>query len=278
MTKALVVGSYDEISSLIHKTSEKVSIRPRVEPQTEEEKQLDGQLTIVSSLTLHHFDEETGNLEVLQVQVKALDENGEETNSGGTYCSFGGELDTSDFNLEHPEDSETDPVVDLNLDEFTTVIPSFAVKAAEKVLGVKLDLSISAEDVVIFQTGKDENGIAKLVVTALVPVTAEKMEELKALESFDKETINRVGAAGISVGGILTSFNLENVIQETTQVLMQQHGIDPLSANNIRLVIYNAINRVMPGITYQHLRDAVKLREAADQLSKELAEETATAE
>ena len=278
MTKALVVGSYDEISSLIHKTSEKVSIRPRVEPQTEEEKQLDGQLTIVSSLTLHHFDEETGNLEVLQVQVKALDENGEETNSGGTYCSFGGELDTSDFNLEHPEDSETDPVVDLNLDEFTTVIPSFAVKAAEKVLGVKLDLSISAEDVVIFQTGKDENGIAKLIVSALVPVTAEKMEELKALESFDKETINRVGAAGISVGGILTSFNLENVIQETTQVLMQQHGIDPLSANNIRLVIYNAINRVMPGITYQHLRDAVKLREAADQLSKELAEETATAE
>ena len=69
MSKALVVGSYDEISSLIHKTSEKVSIRPRVEPQTEEEKQLDGQLTIVSSLTLHHFDEETGNLEVLQVQV-----------------------------------------------------------------------------------------------------------------------------------------------------------------------------------------------------------------
>ena len=278
MTKALVVGSYDEISSLIHKTSEKVSIRPRVEPQTEEEKQLDGQLTIVSSLTLHHFDEETGNLEVLQVQVKALDENGEETNSGGTYCSFGGELDTSDFNLEHPEDSETDPVVDLNLDEFTTVIPSFAVKAAEKVLGVKLDLSISAEDVVIFQTGKDENGIAKLIVSALVPVTAEKMEELKALESFDKETINRVGAAGISVGGILTSFNLENVIQETTQVLMQQHGIDPLSANNIRLVIYNAINRVMPGITYQHLRDAVKLREAADKLSKELVEQTDTVE
>ena len=210
--------------------------------------------------------------------MKALDENGEETNSGGTYCSFGGELDTSDFNLENLEDSETDPVVDLNLDEFTTVIPSFAVKAAEKVLGVKLDLSISAEDVVIFQTGKDENGIAKLVVTALVPVTAEKMEELKALESFDKETINRVGAAGISVGGILTSFNLENVIQETTQVLMQQHGIDPLSANNIRLVIYNAINRVMPGITYQHLRDAVKLREAADKLSKELVEQTDTVE
>ena len=278
MSKALVVGSYDEISSLIHKTSEKISIRPRVEPQTEEEKQLDGQLTIVSSLTLHHFDEETGDLEVLQVQVKALDENGEETNGGGTDCSFGGELDTSDFNLESSEDSEADRVVDLNLDEFTTVIPSFAVKAAEKVLGVQLDLSISPEDVVIFQTGKDENGIAKLVVSALAPVTAEKMEELKALESFDKETINRVGAAGISVGGILTSFNLENVIQETTQVLMQQHGIDPLSANNIRLAIYNAINRVMPGITYQHLRDAVKLREAADQLSKELVEEPATAE
>ena len=278
MSKALVVGSYDEISSLIHKTAEKVTIRPRVEPQTEEEKQLDGQLTIVSSLTLHHFDEETGNLEVLQVQVKALDENGEETNGGGTYGSFGGELDTSDFNLESPEDSETDLVVDLDLDEFTTVIPSFAVKAAEKVLGVKLDLSISPEDVVIFQTGKDENGIAKLVVSALAPVTAEKMEELKTLESFDKETINRVGAAGISVGGILTSFNLENVIQETTQVLMQQHGIDPLSANNIRLVIYNAINRVMPGITYQHLRDAVKLREAVDQLSKDLVEQTDTAE
>ena len=278
MSKALVVGSYDEISSLIHKTSEKISIRPRVEPQTEEEKQLDGQLTIVSSLTLHHFDEETGDLEVLQVQVKALDENGEETNGGGTYCSFGGELDTSDFNLEHQEDGETELKVELDLDEFTTVIPSFAVKAAEKVLGTKLDLSISPEDVVIFQTGKDENGIAKLVVSALVPVSVEKMEELKTLESFDKETINRVGAAGISVGGILTSFNLENVIQETTQVLMQQHGIDPLSANNIRLVIYNAINRVMPGITYQHLRDAVKLREAADQLSKELVEEPATAE
>lgn len=265
MSKVLVVGSYDEISSLIHKTSEKISIRPRVEPQTEEEKQLDGQLNIVSSLTLHHFNEETGDLEVLQVQVKSLDENGEETNSGSTYCSFGGEVEASDFNLDGSVEDD-DLEIDLTLKEFTTLLPSFAVKAAEKVLGTNLDVTISLDDVVVFQTGKDENGIAKLVVSALVPVTAEKMEELKALESFDKETINRVGAAGISVGGILTSFNLENVIQETTQVLMQQHGIDPLSANNIRLVIYNAINRVMPGITYQHLRDAVKLREAADQL------------
>lgn len=270
-SKPLVVGSYDEISSLIHGNAEKVVIRTKVEYETEEEKALDGQLEILPSLTVYHFDEDKGMLEALQVQVKALDEEGVETNQGGTYCSFGGVLDTSD-NLPHEtivgEDGEIS--YELTLDDFLKVIPATAVAAAESVLGTKLDLEITAENVVVYKTGKAENNTAKLVVSALIEITKEQMDDLQDLETYDKDTINRIGGAGFSVGDIITLFDLERSIDSVCGSLITQHGVDPLSTINIRLCIQSAVNRVVGKITYQNIRDAVKLRKAADELEADL--------
>lgn len=270
-SKPLVVGSYDEISSLIHGNAEKVVIRSKVEYETEEEKALDGQLEILPSLTVYHFDEDKGMLEALQVQVKALDENGVETNQGGTYCSFGGVLDTSD-NLPHEtivgENGEIS--YEFNIDELLKVIPGTAVAAAEHVLRTKLDLNITPENVVVFQTGKAEGQSAKLVISAIIEVSKEQLEELFNSDLFDKEVLNRVGCAGINVGDIVTSFNLEKVIETMSTSLMTQHGMDPLSVTNLRLCVQGSINKVLEAITYQNIRDAVKLRKAADELEADL--------
>ena len=269
MSKALVIRSYDELSSLIHKSAETVVVRTRVEPETEEEKAMDGQLAILTSLTLHHFDKETGVVELLQVQVKDLDENGEETNGGRTHCSFGGDLDSSDVLVEGSVvDENGDVSYELTLDQFLASIPSQAVKVAEQHLGVKLDLNISPENVVVFQTGKDSAGVAKLVVSSLIGITAEQMKSLSDCQTFDKEVINKVGAAGISVGEILVSFNLEKTIDQVCGSLTEQHGMDPLSVTNARLIIQSSINEVLAPITYKNLIDAVTLSRVAVELDE----------
>jgi len=272
-SKPLVVGSYDEISSLIHGNAEKVVIRSKVELETEEEKALDGQLEILPSLTVYHFNEENGMLEALQVQTKALDENGEETNQGGTYCSFGGVLDTSD-NLPHETivGENGDISYEFTIEELLKVIPGTAVAAAEKLLGTKLELDITPENVVVFQTGKAEGQSAKLVISAIVEVTKEQLDALVKNEAFNKEVLNQVGVAGISVGDIIASFNLEKVIEDISTSLMTQHGMDPLSATNLRLCVQGSINKVLEAITYQNIREAVKLRKAADELEAELSD------
>ena len=269
MSKALVIRSYDELSSLIHKSAETVVVRVRVEPETEEEKAMDGQLAILTSLTLHHFDKETGVLELLQVQVKDLDENGEETNGGRTHCSFGGDLDSSDVLVEgNVVDENGDVSYELTLDQFLASIPSQAVKVAEQHLGVKLDLNISPENVVVFQTGKDPAGIAKLVVSSLIGITAEQMKSLSDCQTFDEEVINKIGAAGVNVGEILVSFNLEKTIDQVCVSLAEQHGMDPLSVTNARLIIQSSINEVLAPITYKNLIDAVTLSRVAVELDE----------
>lgn len=269
MSKALVIRSYDELSSLIHKSAETVIVRSRVEPETEEEKALDSQLSLLSSLTLHHFNKETGVLEILQIQVKDLDENGEETNGGRTHCSFGGGLDSSDILAEvGAVDENGDVSYDLTLDQFLASIPSQAVKDAEQRLGVKLDLNISPENVVVFQTGKDSAGVAKLVVSSLIGITAEQMKSLSDCQTFDKEVINKIGAAGVNVGEILVSFNLEKTIDQVCVSLAEQHGMDPLSVTNARLLIQSSINEVLAPITYKNLIDAVTLSRVAVELDE----------
>lgn len=274
MGKILVVDNYDAVSSLIHGTAETLAFREFTE-LPEDQRELDGRLEVVTGVTMFNFDEETGKLAVLQVQVPDKDQNGEETNNGGTFCTFGGSVEETDFAEIEKQQDETGEYYSLNIDQFINTLTGFAIKSAEEVLGTKLDISVARENVIVFQSGKPEKGLSKLVVSLITPVSKELIQQQAESQTFNKDMVNRIGAVGIDVGMLLTSFNLATEIENTLQSLGQQHGVEPLSVTNIRLTINNCLNQVLEAVTYEDIRKAVKLRKTAEEVSKALTEEVA---
>lgn len=272
MSKILVVDNYDAVSSLIHGTAETLAFREFTE-LPEDQRELDGRLEVVTGVTMFNFDEESGKLEVLQVQVPDKDENGEETNNGGTFCTFGGSVEEIDFAGIEKQQDETGEHYSLNIDQFISTMTGCAIKSAEEVLGTKLDISVARENVIIFQSGKPENGLSKLVVSLITPVSKELIQQQAESQTFNKDMVNRIGAVGIDIGMLLTSFNLSTEIENTLQSLGQQHGVEPLSVTNIRLTINNCLNQVLEAVTYEDIRKAVKLRKTAEEVSKALTED-----
>lgn len=266
MSKNLVIGSYDEISSLIHKSADTIVVRSRVEPATEEEKTVDGQLNLLSCMTLHHFDKESGVLKVVQLQLTEPDEEGNETNQGRVFCSFGGQLDTDDCLVEGVvPDEEGNVSYTFTLEQFLQAVTAKSKQAAESVLGVTLDLTVTPDNTVVFQTGRTATQDPNLVISALIPVGPEVLELCANSTNVDKQVVNSVSIAEISVGDILMSFNLESVTEMFTRALVEERGVDPLSANNLRLCVNAALNSIMTELDYPTLREAFNLRRARNE-------------
>ncbi len=265
-TPALVVRSYDEISSLIHGSAETVVIRNYVEP-SEEDKAHDGQLEIVSCFTPYTYDIETGTMEAIHIQMKALDENGEETNQGKTHVSFGGTLDVNDILVEGTLPLEGQVTYELSKEEFVKVVPQKAVDAFNKAMGTDKVFAIEDKDVVVFQANGNPN---KLVVSTLIQLSKEEFDELLNVDTFDKDAINQIAPMGIAVGEIIVSFNVAEVIKETVGHLAENSALDPLSAVNVDLILRGCVNQTLSRIEYKDVLAAVRLREASERISDEL--------
>lgn len=260
-TSPLVVGSYDEVSTLIHGNIEHITVGPAKDVEGE-----DPQLEINSLVVFYHFDEEEGKLETVQYQVAARSDDNEETNQGQTSVLFGGKLTELDhIDCEEVIVREDESVeYSVNLEEFSVGVTNVSLDKAFRVLGVQIGTKILKDDVSVFAVPKQEGAArGELIVYATIRVTKEQLDELAAAVDFDEAKIARVGLMGISIGELITSFNLEKAVNDCAEQLMQQHGLDVVSTSITRFLTINLINQVVGQVTYPALRRAI-ISTAAD--------------
>lgn len=257
----MVVKSYDEVSSLIHGSVETILIGPAKYMGEE-----DPQQEIQSYVMLYNFDEESGKLEAVQYQLPEKDEKGEETNQGTTGTVFGGDVGDDD-NIDSTEVVVEDGVSyhKVNLQQFSLSITQLALRQADEVLGGIGDLTVKIEDVSIFSIPKQQNDVrGKLVVYAAVPISKEQLKAITDSKEFDKDAFNRVGLMGVSVGDLILSFNLDKAINDFTDQLIQNHGMDPVSASITRFLVIQSVNQTVSKVTYGALRAAMIATQAQE--------------
>lgn len=255
---ALVVPSYQAVRELIQGERESIIIGA---PKAATEEGLDMQQSLQTYVMFQSFDHETGRLESVQFQIVDQDEQGQETNNGGTGVIFGGFVEESDIDGLGRSVAGEDGIVrrELTLEEFSVGLTNVALKVAFEKLGVSVPATISKENVSLFSVPpREEETRDSLVVYATVPVTKEQLTALLESKDFDKTVYNKIGLLGVSIGDLVCSFNLERAITQFITAMTEQHGLDSLSCSVLRFLTIQSINEVVGPIKYSDLLPALR--------------------
>lgn len=254
----LVVPSYEAVRQLIQGEAEHITIGT---PVAVGEDGIDAQQNIQTYVMFQHFDQETGKLEALQFQMANPDEQGQETEQGGTGVIFGGfieEDDIKDLGEDMPMD---DGVVRkrMTLENFSVGLTSIALKMAFEKLGIVVETQITKDNVSLFSVPQRE-GEARdsLILYATVPVTKEQLDQLIEAKNFDKTVYHKVGLMGVSVGDLICSFNLDRSIHEFATALVERHGLDGISASIVRFLTIQSVNEVIGPVRYSDILPALR--------------------
>ena len=285
MSKVLCIQAFDQLSSLVNKTAE--TVEAKLLEITSKEVQEQGFKPLVSYVTFYNLNEETGALNIFQVQHHNKQE-GEETTPGGTSIGFRGDIhEEADIVCEQTSiDEDGVKAFDLTLAGVIQTGLNATERSIKTVLGVDLKEALGVADLgglpsaFMDATFNDDRHAYELGFSVLVKLDAEQFEKIRQEVSAREIPFKAFDAMTLKMDMVVEEMDLTVTLNRICQDLQEKHGMEEWSCKVLSYVTRIAIFEALRTVTYADMIQIVKFKKAAEQaaeLTAGDAEQTQTA-